>query len=203
MKKAFTLLELVAVIMVVALLSIALLPRFSDNRVREAADQILSHIRYTQHLALIDDRFNPNDPEWWHKRWLIGFWQCTDGGWYYVVGRDLDNGGGIGNDEAAINPFDKKRLFTSNACVLDENQSGEILITEKYGINDIEFSDECGDNSYIAFDNTGRPYKSTLGTEEYDLITDKCEIVFKLADANFTVTIEPETGYTRLTEIKY
>ncbi len=205
MKKAFTMLELVAVIVVVAILSIALLPRFSDSNLREAADQILSHIRYTQHLAMIDERFNPSVKEWWKDRWLIGFRQCTGGnGWYYIVGRDLDHGGDIGNSEAAINPFDKKRLYTSNSCNVDENQSGEILITSKYGINDIKFSQGCGTNKYIAFDNYGRPYKSTLGlTSQYDMMTKTCEITFETDDGDFKIKIEKETGYTHLASINY
>ncbi len=204
MKKAFTMLELIAVIVVVAILSMIMLPRFSDSKLREAADQIISHIRYTQHLAMIDDRFDPNDGNWTKERWQIGFWQCTgNSGWYYVVGRDLDQGGGIGNNEAAVNPFDKKRLFTSNACNLNSDQSSEILITRKYGISDVNLSNNCGGNSYISFDNFGRPYKSTLGAQQYDVIHSTCTIKFSSNDGDFTIAIEPETGYTHLTSINY
>ncbi|WP_456403409.1 pilus assembly FimT family protein [Hydrogenimonas sp.] len=201
MKKAFTLLELTVVIVVVAILSVVMIPRFSDSKLREAADQIISHIRYTQHLAMIDDRYNPADQDWPKERWQIGFWQCTNNDWYYIVGHDLDHGGGIGAGEAAVNPSDKRIMFTSNACDLDENESGEILITKKYGISNVVFSDSCGDNKYIAFDDQGRPYKSTLGANTLDIIYDRCDITFSSADGNFTISIEPETGYVHMTEI--
>ncbi|WP_457592678.1 pilus assembly FimT family protein [Hydrogenimonas sp.] len=204
MKKAFTMLELIVVILIVAILSLIMIPRFSDGNLREAADQIISHIRYTQHLAMIDDRYDPQVSNWHQERWQISFRQCGGGNsWYYVVGRDLDHGGGIGNDEAAVNPLDKKRLFVSNACNPNSDQSDQILITEKFGIDNVQFSLPCRANGYIAFDNYGRPYKTTLGTTDYDIITGTCSITFTTNDGNFSITIEPETGYTHLTAINY
>jgi len=203
MKKAFTLLELVIVMVVVSIISVMLIPRFADSKLTEASDQIISHIRYTQHLALIDDRFDPAKQDWFKERWQIGFWQCANGDWYYIVGRDLDHGGGIGKSESAINPSDKKHIFTSNACDLSNDESPEILITKNYGISSITFSVSCGDNKYVAFDNLGRPYQTTLGGDSLDLIHDPCEIKFISNDGDFTITIEPETGYTHLSKINY
>ncbi|BDY13839.1 pilus assembly FimT family protein [Hydrogenimonas cancrithermarum] len=204
MKNAFTILELIAVIVIVAILSIVMIPRFSDSKLREAADQIISHIRYTQHLAMIDDRYDPQKNEWYKERWQIGFWQCTGSyDWYYVVGHDLDHGGGIGNSEAAINPSDNKHLFTSNSCNLSNDQSGEILITKKFGINNVILSSSCGNNKHIAFDNLGRPYKSTLGSNIYDLVNNTCRIHFIADDGDFYISIEPETGYVHLSSINY
>ncbi|WP_353662932.1 type II secretion system protein [Hydrogenimonas sp. SS33] len=203
MKKAFTMLELIMVIVVVGILTAIMIPRFSDDKLREAADQIISHIRYTQHLAMIDDRFNPKEQNWYKERWQIGFWQCANGDWYYIVGHDLDHGGGIGNEESAHNPSDGKRLFVDNACNPSSDQSSEILITEKFGINNITFSNGCGNNKYIAFDHIGRPYKSTLGAGMYDLVSQSCQIKFAANDGDFNITIEPETGYIHLTSINY
>jgi prepilin-type N-terminal cleavage/methylation domain-containing protein len=202
MRKAFTMLELIMVILVVAILSIIMIPRFSDDKLREAADQILSHIRYTQHLAMIDDRFDPSDSNWTVERWQIGFNQCSGNGWYYYVGHDLDHGGGIGNSESAINPADGLHLFSQNTCVSADNESGAVLITKKYGINNVTFTN-CGDNKYIAFDNIGRPYKTTLGSQPYDILTNTCRITFTANDGNFTISVEPETGYAHLSSINY
>ena len=196
-------LELIIVIVVVGILSAIMIPRFSDDKLREAADQIMSHIRYTQHLAMIDDRFDPSDINWTKERWQIGFWQCSNGDWYYVVGHDLDHGGGIGKDESAIDPSDKRHLFTSNACSLANDESGSILISKKFGISDFSASSSCGGNQYIAFDNIGRPYRSTLGTAAYDILHNTCNLSFRSSDGNFTISIEPETGYVHLTSINY
>ncbi|MDD7600119.1 MAG: type II secretion system protein, partial [Campylobacter sp.] len=57
MKKAFTLIELVFVIVVLGILTFALWPTKQPTQAFEAARQIVAHIRYTQHLALNDDKF--------------------------------------------------------------------------------------------------------------------------------------------------
>ena len=49
MINAFTLIELVFVIVVVGVLAAAIIPRIQTNPVKEAAIQLLSHIRNTQH----------------------------------------------------------------------------------------------------------------------------------------------------------
>ncbi len=56
--RAFTMLELIFVIVVVGILSFMAASSFQRNTVQEATDQLLSHIRYTQHLAMMDDKFN-------------------------------------------------------------------------------------------------------------------------------------------------
>ncbi|MCF6310454.1 MAG: type II secretion system GspH family protein, partial [Sulfurimonas sp.] len=58
MKKAFTMLELVMVIVVIGILAAVMLPRVASDRLAEAATQVISHIRYTQHLAMVDDQFD-------------------------------------------------------------------------------------------------------------------------------------------------
>lgn len=205
MKKAFTILEAVVVIIVIGIIAVLAVPRFADTKLTQAADQIISHIRYTQHLAMIDDRFDPSDEFWYKTRWQISFRQCIvdTNKWYYVVGRDIDKNGGVDKNGSAINPSDKKYLFTDNQCDLADDESGEILIYKKYSINKIEFTSACGSNQYISFDQLGRPYKSTLGDNSLDLIHDPCEIKFTSNDGDFTITIEPETGYTHLSKVNY
>ena len=72
MKKAFTLLELVFVIVVVGILVAVILPRTKTNPVQEASVSLLSYIRYTQHLALVDDKYDTsNNINWYKKRWQL------------------------------------------------------------------------------------------------------------------------------------
>ncbi len=201
MKKAFTMLELIIVMTVAAIIAVVLIPRFSDSRLREAADQILSHIRYTQHLAMIDDRFDPQDPNWHQERWQISFKQCVDGDWYYVVGRDINQNGGVDKNGSAVNPADGKKMFTSNQCTLQNDESDQILLTKRHLIDTVQFGADCGNNQYIAFDNLGRPYRTTLGAEPLDLLTGDCDITFKSPDGNFTITVTQETGYARLSSL--
>ncbi|MDQ7060006.1 MAG: type II secretion system protein [Sulfurimonas sp.] len=67
MKKAFTMIELIFVLVVVGILAAVILPRTKTNPLQEAAIQLLSHIRYTQHLALVDDVYDANDANWYKK----------------------------------------------------------------------------------------------------------------------------------------
>ena len=77
MKKAFTIFELVVVIVAVGIIAVMALPRVNDDHIAEAADQVMSHIRYTQHLAMQDNKFDPTDANWFKKRWSIGFTKAS------------------------------------------------------------------------------------------------------------------------------
>ncbi|MGD9717776.1 MAG: type II secretion system protein, partial [Sulfurimonadaceae bacterium] len=51
MKKAFTMLELVFVIVVIGILAAVIIPRMDRDNASEAAIELQSQIRYAQHLA--------------------------------------------------------------------------------------------------------------------------------------------------------
>jgi prepilin-type N-terminal cleavage/methylation domain-containing protein len=53
---AFTMLELIFVIIVIGILAVLAMPSFNKNSLAEAAEQVAGHIRYTQHLAMVDDK---------------------------------------------------------------------------------------------------------------------------------------------------
>ncbi len=207
-KNAFTMLELIIVIVVVGILSAIMIPRFSDDKLREAADQIMSHIRYTQHLAMIDDQYDPNDQNWMYERWRINFRDCSGGSSekYYVVFRDSNHGGASaapGRNESAINPSDKRYLYNDGTCTKNATDSAEVLIGKRYGIDNITFTGGCT-NQYIAFDNMGRPFSNTYGATPLNgLMSNDCNITFRSSDGNFTITIGGETGYVRLSSINY
>lgn len=86
MKKAFTLYEMIIVIVVVSILAILAMPRLERDELEKAADQVISHIRYTQHLAMINDKFVPHPDLAYHdtstqqktnasKQWFKQWWQ--------------------------------------------------------------------------------------------------------------------------------
>ena len=98
MKKAFTLIELVFVIGVLGILTFALWPKKQPTQAFEAARQIVAHIRYTQHLALNDDKFATHKDgtssiakDWYKRLWRITFSNttadenCKSSGWRYAV----------------------------------------------------------------------------------------------------------------------
>lgn len=71
MKKAFTLIELIFVIVIAGILAIVMIPKSSDTKLLESANQLITHIRYAKQLAINSDQFDPNDKDWYKKMWRI------------------------------------------------------------------------------------------------------------------------------------
>ena len=189
MKKAFTLLELVFVIVVIGILAALVLPRIKTNPVQEAAIDLLSKIRYTQHLALIDDKYESNIA-WYKNRWQIKFNTNTN---RYSI---------ISNVTYAVNPSNASTNFS------------DIDLKQKYDVTLSVNGTECGvvnaanANTYaIGFDYVGRPFtgdfntftETYTGTDVRLVKTNDCAIVLTNGNQTATINITPETGYARLT----
>jgi len=95
MKKAFTMLELIFVIVVIGILTSVIIPRTQTNSLEQAANQVVEHIRYTQHLAMVDDRYDVNDNEWYKEKWQFIYGKSNsssrDTGGYYAYSIFSDN----------------------------------------------------------------------------------------------------------------
>ncbi len=206
--KAFTMLELVFVIVVLGILAALALPRMDRDLRQEAADNVLSAIRYTQHLALIDDKTDPFDPVWQKKLWVIRFSLDGSGRYFYTVSSNEDNNTQVSKIEAAIDPSNGKYMYNlgGNADI-GADESPNIFINRKFGIDTVDFT-SCqtianGTNAstHIAFDQLGRPHKGVFGTATNDyrtVLTGTCSITFGFEDnsiSDFIITIERETGY--------
>jgi len=205
--KAFTMIEMVFAIIVIGVLTAVALPRLQRDTKQQVADSILSDIRYTQHLALIDDKHNINNNSWQRSFWRIGFNSCGGGsGLYEYIGSDMDYGGGISNNEAAIDPVNGKRMnwstFTNCSNGGDAQTSDRIFLTNKYGITNISWGGSCSRARYVGFDNMGRPHQGfTLsGSANYiSRLNTACFIKFKLSGGDtFSISIQPETGYAQI-----
>lgn len=199
LNKAFTMLELVFVIVIIGILSIAIIPSFNANKTREAADQVISHIRYTQHLAMMDNKFNPIEPNWFQQRWHIGFTQDGTNDIYYVAS-DANNNGALVSSEYAANVLDEGKILSGESTLGD--RTPELDLTGKYGVSVVN---NCSTNGRIFFDNMGRPYKDTTfpATAPYqNLIKNPCSIILSDGDVanNVTITLQPETGYVNITQ---
>ena len=204
-KTAFTMLELVFVIVVIGILAALAMPRFERDLKQEAAESILSDIRYTQHLALLDSKQSFKDADWQRSFWRIGFENCAGGsGLYEYIGTDMDYLGGIDDEEAAIDPDNgKKMIWTGADCSNggDSNTSDRIFITHKFGITNFTTSSGCDinttSNQYIGFDHLGRPHSGFSATADYSsYLPSSCTITFTMSDSDtFAITIQPETGH--------
>jgi type II secretory pathway pseudopilin PulG len=163
-KKAFTLIELIFIIVLIGILSGVASAYLRDDKLALATYQILEHIRYTQHLAISDHKFDPKDTyyvnyqagsdgtqkgkyfrSWWQMRFVNQPGVETIIG--YSVYSDKDRDGNIDGSavtpthiEPAINPFDGKLIYARancNKCSADAN------LYSKYDVSDINLIGGC------------------------------------------------------------
>ena len=224
MKHAFTMLELIFVIVIVGILSVMIAPSFQGNNLRQAADQLVSHIRYTQHLAMMDNKFSTTDSNWFLERWTIRIKEnlVYSGGytpngtfsdvWSYTIYNDKSHDGNPNLSEMAINPLNVSQYLSggyNNTLHMDDVSSmGEMRLGEEYGINAVTFTGGCrNDTQFIHFDYIGRPFNSfpnnntayQVGTPGWHrLLTLPCDIILSSGSDSETIRIEPETGYTHI-----
>ena len=187
MKKAFTMIELVFVIVIVGILSAMIAPNFQRNSTREAADQIVSHIRYTQHLAMMDNKFDASNQNWYKNRWDIDLNTTS----YSISCEQYKNDGSNDGTKYASNPL------ASNQP-LNPTGTKELNVSKKYGVTVIN---NCSTNK-IFFDNIGRPFDNNASaTAPYsNLIKNNCTIVVSDGNVANNIIIEmvPETGYAHI-----
>lgn len=212
-RQAFTMIELVFVIVVLGILTAMALPRLDRDLRQEAADNVLSAIRYTQHMALTDDRHENNNTKWIKTLWTIRFDDVDDDNttqrYAYKIGSNRDYSTNIDKSETALDPSNGKRFYASLGT-LQIDESPNVLIGQKYGVNKVDFSgcktltnNRTNTSSHIAFDHLGRPHKgvfnNALNVSDYStLMTGTCTITFGFNNTSiedFSIIIEPETGY--------
>jgi len=213
-KSAFTMIELVFVIVVLGIIASIAMGRMERDLKQEASETILSHIRLAQQLALSDNKHrSDNDSGWQQAYWQFYLRPCGSD-WSYRVSSNtgLETGGvaSLGKSESAINPMDGKYLWAVNCTNINNNESPVVLLTKKFGIDTISSTPSCRDggstSTSIAFDYLGRPHFGSKYDNVPDfrkIMTSDCNITFTMStdqdsDGNpdsFILTIEAETGH--------
>lgn len=174
MKKAFTLLELVFVIVIAGILAFVLIPKSSDTKLLESANQLISHIRYAQQLALNNDQFDPNDENWYKKMWRIEF---ENNGTYKVWRGNEAQSNKIAPDPA--NPGQKLKDVQLKRGIVAK---GKKVIFDELGR---VYSEQAANKSYEHKIEQNTTIKLCKGSASSDCIgTERIEL-----------SIEPETGY--------
>jgi len=224
-KKAFTMLELIIVLVVVGILTGVILPRLERDPLREGTNQVIRSLQYTQHLAMNNDIYNASDPTWFKERWQMKFSKTVGSGskWSCTIYSDRLNQDGVPNiSEIALNPIDHNRKLTGGYSATtiafgESDSTAEMNIGNTYKILDVDFLGGCasGDGrKWISFDHIGRPYyrgAHLLDTPTMDGLQDRrilsqCQIVLctvadctmATAEEKRVIVIEPETGYIHL-----
>ena len=208
-KSAFTMIELVFVIVVLGILASLAMGRMQRDLKQEASETILSHIRLAQQLALSDNKHrSDNDPRWQKAYWRFEYGKCSGlDEYYYRIGSDVNMDNSLEKKETAINPTNGKYLYTFNTCNnLQSDESPTVLLGKKFGIKKIRKYGGCSNVQHIAFDYLGRPHHqiASYGTADFSkIMASDCRLKFEMStdqdnDGNpdsFVITIEKETGH--------
>ncbi|MGF7441597.1 pilus assembly FimT family protein [Campylobacter concisus] len=181
--KGFTVIELIFVIIAVGILAAMIIPRLEINGAREAATQMLTHIRYAQHLAMQDDKFvhSENEKFWFKMRWGIAIndtslQECSVDepgvkSWKYSIFYDKRGSGNkfSGNlnskEEVAIDTQKSNKFLSAGWRGIPQSYCNKINIDlnieKKYGIKSVKFVGSCGKGKTqtIDFDELGRPMR--------------------------------------------
>ncbi len=209
--------ELVLVIVVLGILASLAIPRLERDLKQEAADHILSSIRYTQHLALLDYKHKFDDPKWQQRFWRIVFSTCSGTDRYYMIGSDDDMESSTNalfdRNESAVDPTNGKLMFWIGGDDCSSGGDGivseNIFISKKYGITTITPTGGCAGAAHLAFDHLGRPYHGANFSQSGDTVTSHpiysgymqtaCTFTFTMSDGDtIAIDIQPETGYASI-----
>lgn len=212
-KSAFTVIELIFVIVVIGILSVVFIPKFGQNKLSQAANQVVADIRYTQHLAMSDDKYDPTTQDWYRKRWQLVF--NSDAYTYnkdaYTIFADENTNAQptLTLGEVARNPSDPSKYMTGGySGVIYSDGVGateKMNLGSKYGITNVNFSSSCSyyGSQRISFDHLGRPLRGSPSgfTAPYAssrMITSPCDINISRGSDSVIIRIEPETGYVHI-----
>ena len=206
MKKAFTMIELIFIIVVVGILAAVAIPRIDRDNLIELVDQVTTHIRYTQQLAMMDNVYDGSDEHWYRGYWRIQFSDSADGGdgWKYSVYKDLPGYSGNLNSEREVarDPQNEQRFLTSGASGFSANTDSKKMnkklnLKNTYDIQKIDFDKNCGGQA-IAFDSKGRPHGAPQNAKNpYDkVLHTSCIITFTDSGGrSIQIAVQPETGF--------
>ena len=218
MTKAFSLIELIFVIVIIGIISSFVIPSIKTNPLQEAAIQLVSDIRYTQHLAMNDDLYNLNSNSWYENRWRLKFYKGvkSDDKLSYTICNKEDSHTNINVNNVAKNPLDSMQLLSgghsSSSIKLNVNNEKfigmkKLNLGKSYDVSSYTLSGGCKD-SRINFDFLGRPiyrdpnkyieiYKYKKNKKV--LIEESCQItLMNINNEKIKVVIEAETGKVKI-----
>ncbi|AJC85954.1 pilus assembly FimT family protein [Campylobacter sp. RM16704] len=220
MKKSFTLIELIFVCMIFSILFSMGYFYFKPDYLRLGAEQILNDIKYTRHLAMIQNdfrvkEFNVAKREWYKAKWQIYFIRsqsATNNEQTYTIFLDKN---GDGNANIGKNIVNKDReiavdLLNPN-ILMNSGQSGVINqndfkanprynIEKTYGINKVLFEGACKGSTRLIFDDYGRlytPLKNSLRVfDKLSNYTNDCIIrLSNKKNQHICIIINPISAY--------
>ncbi|QOR01606.1 pilus assembly FimT family protein [Campylobacter sp. 2014D-0216] len=220
MKTAFTLVELVFVCVILSILFSISYFYFKPNYLRLGAEQILNDIKYTRHLALIQNdfrakEFNIAKREWYKAKWQLYFIRsksATNNEQTYTIFLDKNGDGNANIGKHMINKDREIAVDLINPNILmNSGQSGVINqndfkanikynIEKSYGIVKVLFEGACKGTTRLIFDDYGRLYTPLKNANRsYDKLSSlDNDCIIKLSnyqDQHLCIVIDPFSGY--------
>jgi len=189
---AFTMMELVFVIVGIGIMSAVILPRTDRDSSREAALHFAQHIRFAQHLAMVEDPFRNDEQTYFFRRWSLAFLS----GNRYVIAQSSDGTNVFANYNFAQDPLTSSQL--------DGTVGGETDLADKFNVSSVVFTGGCANDVVLTFDHIGRPLTDTLAsyaatTNRYtSLLKADCIITITANGESSSITMSPETAYVRI-----
>jgi len=184
----FTLIELITVMVITGILSVLAISHFFARETfdaKEYADQAKSIIRYAQKLAIAQNR------PIYVSATADRFAACTNPacGAGTLVAAPGGNNSGSSTAQAQCN-------LAGNyvSTWLCEGRIANVTLASSRA------TEAGGSGSYFAFDAVGRPYNNgdvlpAVGSPPASNFTQALVLTFSGSGVNYTVTVEPETGY--------
>jgi len=207
MKKnpAFSMIELVFVIVVVGILASTSLSQMDRDIQQEAISTTLSNLRLTQQTALSDSKHNNSNQQWQRSYWQFRYQKCGNNDYRYSITSDSNYDGVNDRNESLISSLDSKYIFFD--CNNDNEEDSKQSTFNKYGISSIMGrGDDCSallteEAGSIAFDNLGRPHYNVADYSApnfSEIAKIDCSIIFEFENSNyseFVINIENTTGF--------
>jgi type II secretory pathway pseudopilin PulG len=201
-RTAFSMVELIFVIIVVGILAVLAMPNFERPMLAEGVEKMAAQIRYTQHLAMNEDQYDASDPKWREENWQYWFRIFNDK-FYYEIFSDRDGEGYSDADEEAKDPQNPSLTLGNGVAGVGLPINKDLHMTEKYGITATDvLSGNCnmGQGFRVAFDSLGRPYANVtydLNDPYNNIFTVPCVIRVTHGDSGKTadISIAPITGH--------
>lgn len=223
MKKAFTLIEVIFIIVVVGILSTIAISRFNSKDLLRGAEMVARDIEYVKHLAVIDDNRVPNNEKIStddYKSDYKNFWFFkivnVDSNPKILIFKHIKSTDYSGNIEnAAVDYLDKEKLLAVGNDDGDiyfngvNKTSSRVYLKKTYAIKKVELggckNSKGAQVNTILFNEEGVPYVlnssvNSISNYTFTKLTKTCTLKFHAGSDTKCIDIYPETGYVKVRE---